>query len=406
MKKTLFINYCAYIPGEKAIKRTFYLFQMMLDQGYDVTFLTSDFNHYEKKERDIAEFYKQYPTYQDCVKFVHMKGYSKNISLKRFANNINCEKNILNWFKNNGSNFDIVYISWPTYGLINKIRKYCDEFKSKLIIDVNDLWPGSLRVVFKNDAIYNMLTAQMQKKANQAFSYADGLVAVSEEYLELASCVNTRATERMAVYIGSMIKQFDNGVTAHQESIVKNSDEFWITYIGTLGTSYDIDTVIKAVASLRKEHGINIRFKILGQGPTEGSLKALTNQLNCDGIDFVGFQEYGVMASYLSRSDICVNCIKARASQSIINKAADYFSSGKPILNCGSCQEMKELVSKYDAGINYEAENVESLKKSILELINNKEEAIVKGRNARRLAEEKFDRDKTHQLIIEMIERL
>lgn len=406
MKKTLFVNYCAYLPGEKAIKRTFYLFQMMLDQGYDVTFLTSDFNHYEKKKRDIAEFYKKYPAYQACVKFVHMKKYSKNISLRRFIHNVDCEKKILKWFKKNGSEFDVVYISWPTYDLINKVRKYCDEFQCKLIIDVNDLWPDSLRVVLKNDLIYNLLTSGIQKKTNQAFSYADGIVAVSEEYLELASRVNTRATERMAIYIGSMIKRFDEGVEKKQGAIVKKQDEFWITYIGTLGASYDIDTVIKSVDSLRKELGINIRFKILGQGPMEGSLKELINQIHCDGVDFVGFQEYGVMASYLSKSDACINCIKARASQSIINKAADYLSSGKPVLNCGPSQEMKELISKYNAGINYDAENIESLKVSILELINDRSKADSMGNNARKLAEEKFDRAKTHQLIIQMIERI
>ncbi len=404
MKRTLFINYCAYVPGEKAIKRTFYLFQMMLEQGYDATFLTSDFNHYEKKSRDVESFYRDYPEYQNTVKFVHMKEYSKNISVKRFVSNGQCEKNILHWFTENGKEFDVVYISWPTYGLVNAIRKYCDEYQCKLIIDVNDLWPDSLRVVCKSDFIYNLFTRGMQKKTKQAFSYADGLVAVSEEYLELASKVNTRATHRLAIYIGSMMEKFDQGMLLNRNAVVKGDDEFWITYIGTLGVSYDLDTAIKAVAELRNESGLNIRLKILGQGPTEQYLKDVAKQAGCDGIDFVGFQEYGVMAAYLSKSDACINCIKVRASQSIINKAADYFSSGKPVLNCGACVEMRELVSKYDAGINYEAENVDSLKKSIQELIRDTGEAECKGRNARRLAEEKFDRNKTHQLIIQMIE--
>lgn len=50
MKKTLFINGYIYIPGENAIKRTFYLFEMMRERGMDVTFLTSDFNHYTKQK--------------------------------------------------------------------------------------------------------------------------------------------------------------------------------------------------------------------------------------------------------------------------------------------------------------------------------------------------------------------
>lgn len=406
MKKTLFINYCAYIPGEKAIKRTFYLFQMMLLQGHDVTFLTSNFNHYEKRTRNTEAFYTQHPEYQGNVEFVRMKPYTKNVSLKRFVHNIGCEKEIIKWFKENGSKFDVVYISWPTYGLVNKIRKYCDKYQCKLIIDVNDLWPDSLRVVLKNDILYNIITYSMQKRTQQAFSFADGIVAVSNEYLEIASRQNTRATQRLSVYIGSMLDKFDNGVVANIDSIPKNEDEFWIAYIGTLGSSYDIDTAIKAINSLRKDFNKNVRLKILGQGPTERSLRELSQQLDCDGIDFIGFVEYGLMAAYLNKSDACINCIKLRASQSIINKAADYFSSGKPVLNCGSCQEMKDLVAEYDAGINYIAEDVESLRESILELMCDKEGTLQKGINARKLAVEKFDRKKSHQAIIQMIESI
>ncbi len=406
MKKTLFINYCAYLPGEKAIKRTFYLFQMMLDQGYDVTFLTSDFNHYEKKTRDVEAFYQAYPQYRESVRFVPMKPYAKNISLRRFAHNKGCEKEILSWFRENGRGYDVVYISWPTYGLVNRIRALCDEFNCKMILDINDLWPDSLRVVLKNDLLYKTVTCGMRKKTERAFSYADGLVAVSEEYLALAARSNERATEHLAVYIGAMLPKFDAGVAENRDAVEKGADEFWITYIGTLGTSYDIDTAIRAVDALRRDGQGNIRLKILGQGPTESALRALTEQLGCDGVDFVGFREYGKMAAYLSKSDACINCIKARASQSIINKAADYFASGKPVLNCGACQEMKDLVAGYDAGINYEAENPESLAAAILSLKNDPAAAAQKGKNARALAEEKFDRDKTHRGIIELIERI
>lgn len=406
MKKVLIINYCAYIPGEKAIKRTFYLFQMMKDLEYDVTFLTSDFNHYEKKTRDTDAFYKEYPEYVDSVKFVHMDSYDKNISFKRFRNNFKCERKLLDWFVKNGKEYDVVYISWPMYNLVNKIRKYCDKFGTKLIIDVNDLWPDSLKLVIKNKFLYNMLTFPMQKKTKRAFSYADGIVAVSEEYLKLASDVNTRATERIAIYIGAMLDKFDDGIRKYSETIEKKSDEFWITYIGTLGKSYDIDTVIKAVCDLRKEKGLNLRFKILGHGPTETELKDLTKFLSCDGIDFMGFQEYEKMAAYLSKTDLCVNCIKARASQSIINKGADYFASGKAILNCGPCVEMKNLITDFNTGLNYESENVESLKNAICELYNNQELRMEQGKNARILAEDKFDRHFTHNQIIEMIDRI
>lgn len=402
MKKVLFINGSIYLPGEKAIKRTFFLFEMMRSQGYDVAFLTTDFNHYEKKQRNIEEFFRNYPEYKQYLYFVHKNPYQKNISVKRFQSAIAAEKEELKWFRENGRNYDIVYISWPTYYLVKHVRKYCDLYGMKLVIDVNDLWPDSLKMVIKNDTLYNIITGKFQKDTKISFSYADGIVAVSEEYLQLASKDNSRATERLSVYIGAMLEQFDEGVKKHASSIKKGEDEFWLTYIGTLGRSYDFDTVMRAMAKIGDKR---IRFKILGQGPEETRLKDLANSLNIN-VDFLGFVEYEQMAAYLSKTDICVNCIKKRATQSIINKIADYFASGKPVINCGPCQEMENLVNTYECGINYEAEKTESCESAIRKLLFNPEMAVQYGKNARKLAELKFDRKRSHQEIIDLLERL
>ena len=75
-------------------------------------------------------------------------------------------------------------------------------------------------------------------------------------------------------------------------------------------------------------------------------------------------------------------------------------------MNCGPCEEMKMLVEDHHAGINYEAENAESLISAILWLCDHPEEAATMGKNARALAEEKFDRYKTHLGIVNMLDAL
>ena len=108
MKTVLFINDSIYIPGEKAIKRTFFLFEMMRQRGYEVKFLTSDFNHYNKKTRDIDKFFREYPDYKECLYFIHKKPYKKNISIKRFLSGVRSEKEELKWFAQNGRGFDVI----------------------------------------------------------------------------------------------------------------------------------------------------------------------------------------------------------------------------------------------------------------------------------------------------------
>ena len=246
----------------------------------------------------------------------------------------------------------------------------------------------------------------MRKNTQKAYACADSLVAVSQEYLDKAVEYNNNSKENLPIYIGAMIEKFDKGVEKNTIQISKPEGEIWITYIGTIGRSYDFETVMYAVAALREETGLNIRFKILGKGPEEKRLDELNKKIRNNATDFVGFLDYEMMAAFLAKSDICVNCIKKRASQSIINKVSDYFAAGKPVINCGPCKEMKMLISKYRCGINYEAENVRSCKDAILKIIENSDKAKEYGVNARHLAEEKFDRVKTHQEIIEMINHL
>lgn len=406
MKKVLFYNSCIYLPDEGAIKRTFYLFQMLLDQGYDVTFLTSDFNHYSKQKRNIPEFFSKHPEYKDNIKFLPKTPYKKNISIRRYLSNIISAHRAKKWFKEHGAEYDVAYLAVTSTDVVRKIRKYCDKYGVKLIIDVNDLWPDSLKLIIPNEKLYKFLTFFMQKNVNRGYAQADGIVAVSNEYLEKASRVNTRATKRLPVYIGAMLDKFDDGVKKFFDVIEKPSDEFWLSYVGTIGVSYDIETVIRAVDKLNKEKKLNIRFKILGQGPDEKKLKDIANKLKAESTDFLGFMDYEKMAAYLAKSDICMNCLKSSAPQSIINKISDYYAAAKPVLNCGPCKEMLALIDDYQTGINYEAEDVDSLCEAILKLYNDPALCKELGKNSRKLAELKFDRKTTHQEIISLIESI
>ncbi len=401
--KILMINPYVYLPGEHALKRTMYLFELMSSRNIDVTFLTSDFNHYSKQQRNIESFYKKYPGYVNSIRFIHMKPYRKNISLNRFWAWKKFEKDALRWFKAMGKDYDAVYLTLPSPIIAKKIRSLCDAFKSKLIIDVNDLWPDSLRLFFKNDIVYNLLTYPIQKQVRVGYANADGIVAVSDEYRELAEKYNNRYCFSKTVYIGAMIDQFDHGVKKYAEKINKVADEYWITYVGTIGTSYDFVTVIDAVNALHNQGYTNIRFRIFGQGPEEQELKEYIREKGLKGTEFLGFVDYDFMAANLVKGDISINCIKARASQSIINKAADYFAAGKPILNCGPSMEMQKLVSDNNAGINYIAEDIHSLEKAILHLYNNPKESIEMGANARTTCMKLFDRKKTHQELIDIL---
>lgn len=405
MKNILFVNGYVYLPGESALKRTVYLFGLALSKGYKATLLTSDFNHYTKEVRDVEKFYTDYPQYRNTIKFLKLRPYRRNISVRRYLYGSQFERDAVKWFDENGSTYDTVYLSLPAAIIADKIRPLCNRFGTKLVIDVNDLWPDSLRLFLKKEWLYKLCTFTIRKQVKRGYGNADCIVAVSDEYRKIVEALNTRYTSSKTVYIGAMLERFNEGVKKYKSDIVKPSNEFWIAYAGTIGASYDIATVIQAVDELNHAGYPNIKFKIFGKGPEEEKFKDLAERLDNKNIHFCGFMDYEKLAAYLSASDVSVNCIKANASQSVINKIADYFAAGKPVLNCGSSVEMQDMIKKNDVGYNYCAEDASNLAEMLKHIIANPVEASKKGSNARELAEAEFNRLKTHTELLKFLDR-
>ena len=403
--RVLFYNSAVYLPGEGGYKRTMYLFDMMRNMGYDVTLVTSDFNHYAKMKRDVAKFRREYPDYSDVV-ILPAIPYSKNISIKRWISGLVYRRTLMKWFKQNYSKYDIVYTNMPGADTNIAMSKVCKKNNIKMIVDVRDLRPEVFRVLLKKDWLYKLITYKMKLNADKAYNTADELLAVSNEYLQRGLSANKHCRNPKAVYIGAILDKFYNGIEKYASGINKPENEIWATYAGTLGTTYDLYTLIDVAKSIQDDGYKCLRFKILGQGPESNPLKLYAKTKNVENVDFIGFVDYEMMAAYLSKSDMTINSLKARASQSIINKVADYFAAGIPILNGSLCKEMQDLVDDYKVGVNFEPENIESLKNAILYIINNPEKSKEFGENAKSLALKKFDRKTSYLEIIKTIEEV
>ena len=404
MKKcrVLLVNNSVYLPGEGGYKRTMYMFDMMKKMDYEVTLVTGDFNHYKKMKRDISDFREKYPEYNNIV-FLKMPAYKKNISIKRYFSEKYWSHEFHKWFQKNADRFDVVFFSDIDY--ILPVNRLCEEKKIKKIVDIRDLRPEAFHVVIKNNLLYNLLFFPMKLKADKAYRCADEFVAVSQEYLNRGLKANNKVKDPVVVYLGSTLERFYKGVEEFSVNYPKKENEVWITYAGTLGESYDLETIIRAARKAENNGLDNVRFKILGQGPDEMKLKALARELQCTNIDFLGFLPYEKMAAFLSKSDMTINAIKKTASQSIINKVADYLAAGIPLLNGCECVEQQNMILEYNVGINFESENSDSLFSKICVLLDNTNLCKTMGENAKRLALEKFDRKTSYLEIMKTIDK-
>jgi glycosyltransferase involved in cell wall biosynthesis len=206
--------------------------------------------------------------------------------------------------------------------------------------------------------------------------------------------------------VGNDLERFDAGAKENMERVGKLPEEFWVTYAGTIGTSYDIRTLLLAGEELANRGYSKIRIKILGGGPLKEELEALAAKRQIYNVEFVGYAPYERMAAYLTRSDVVVNSFVRKAPQSIVTKIGDYLASGKAMINTCMSPEFRKKVETDGFGINIEPENVEVLADAIVQLYEQEQLRLQMGENARKIAKEQFDRKIAYKQIVALVKEV
>lgn len=369
-----------------------YLANMLAEAGNDVEIITSDFYHITKK---TAVFRTEGLSYK--VTFIHEPGYPRNVCLKRFYSHRVWGKNLSKYLAKRKKP-DVVYCAVPSLDGPLCAAKYCEKNNIRFVIDIQDLWPEAFQMVFNLPVISNLFFHPFKEKANAVYERADAICAVSDTYCQRAAKVNKRTRKTTTVYLGTELTVFDRNA-AENPILEKNDGEIWLAYCGTLGSSYDITCVIDALSILNNPR---LRFIVMGDGPRKKEFEGYAEEKKINAI-FVGRLQYNAMCSLLSACDITVNPISHMAAQSIINKHADYAASGKPVVSTQESEEYRKLIEDYHMGFNCKNNDAGDLAEKIRLLVEDGELRFDMGKNARKCAEERFDRAKTYKLLASQI---
>lgn len=270
----------------------------------------------------------------------------------------------------------------------------------KYIIDIQDLWPEAFCMVIKNKWLQKLFYP-MTKYVDFAYSRADTIIGVSQTYVNRALSVNKKNINGVSVYLGNNAELFDSGRKKY--FIPRNDDEIWIGYVGSMGDSYDIGCIIDAIDiyQRREDSKVNIRFVLCGSGEKRKVWEIYAKEKHVNA-DFRGEKPYTEMAGILCSCDIVVNPIVKGSAASIINKVGDYALSGLPVINTQESSEYRELVDRFECGINCECENPESVADAIEKLLNNKPLRLKMGANQRKMGEKYFNRKNTYQVLADI----
>lgn len=403
MSKVAVITMGVKLDGEKGYTRFRYLCEFLVKKGYEVDLITTTFQHWEKKQRDLESVdQKSYPF---GIKFIYEPGYRKNIDLRRVRSHKIAAENLRKLLEKEGD-YDLIYAEIPPNDVALAAAEYAHRNKIPFVADVNDLWPEAMRMVFDIPIVSDLLFYPLKRDAEKVYSLTSGVIGTSDEYRDRPFLNQKRDVLKETVYVENEISVFDREAEQHADEVQKEEGTFWVTYAGTIGTSYDIRTMVLAAEELMKQGKTKIRFQILGDGPTREMLENLAKERKIQNVKFTGYVPYEQMAAYLVKSDVLINSFVRKAPQSIVTKIGDYLAAGKPMINTCMSPEFRKKVEQDGFGINIEPEDVRELVNAVEWMYENEAERNDMGNRARKIAEEQFDRPVSYGKIEAMISSL
>lgn len=385
----------------KGATRYVYLATLLHEHGYDVDFITSGFQHWEKRQRDVEHFDAGTDAY--TIRFIEEPFYPKNMCPQRIWAHHVVAKRVSEYFDEH-HDYDLIYCQIPPNDVAREIGKAAHKFNIPFVVDVNDLWPEAFRVALDVPVLSDVLFAPFYRQARAVYQMADAVVGTSDEYRERGLRDARAGIPSETVYVGNQLCEFDAGVSVNAPQIDKPTGDIWVSYAGTLSACYDLETLVKAMALVQKTHPEAI-LQILGDGSERDNLKAVAHSCGAE-VVFHGYLPYSQMAAWLSKSDITINSLVEKAAQSIVTKIGDYLAAGKPMVNTSCSKEFRAKVEADGFGVNVKPGDAEGMASVLIDLIEDSSRRTQMGERARAIAEEQFDRPHSYLKTVRLIEGL
>jgi glycosyltransferase involved in cell wall biosynthesis len=256
-----------------------------------------------------------------------------------------------------------------------------------VLLDLHEAMPEFFRSRFPraaNPISYRLL--RLQEKLSIAL--ANEVLTVNEPLAERLIRLGARP-ERLTVILNSPdLRLFDP--TAHPRRRFMADGRLRIVYTGALTPTYELDVVLRAVASLaRTRPGLPVHATFYGRGDAQAPLEALAAELGlADRVSFPGRIPIEDVPKAVAAADIGVapTRLDPFTQMSLSTKMLEYAAMAKPVV--ASRLPTVERYFDADTLALYEPGDHESLAATILSLVDSPTERRARIRRTRRRVEE------------------
>ncbi|WP_295159328.1 hypothetical protein [Selenomonas sp. AE3005] len=294
----------------------------LLDKGYEVKVLLSDFNH-TKKQR--------YNKFHEPCTYFHVPIYKKNISLKRIISHFSFARQSKTYIEKYKP--DIIYCLVPP----NKVVDYCSSYKKRnpkviFIIDIIDMWPESMPTKRINGFPFvKQFMNHWMKWRDNAIKNADYVFTECNLYREKLSHVLNPA-KTATLYLFKEQSDHERKLVLDIINRKKNDDVIRFAYIGSMNHIIDITSICRVIATIVNK-GKRCELHAIGGGESRKKFEREVKAIGCHTY-FYGFVYDEIKKiSIIAPCDYAFNMMKSDISVGLTIKSIDYLSYGLPLIN-------------------------------------------------------------------------
>ena len=301
----------------------------------------------------------------------------------------------ISWALLKRKEYDVILTSSPPIfsGLPGFIIKKIT--RKKWFFDVRDLWiDASIELGFlKKNSFFEKISRVYERIC---YHNCDIITVTTEEIKKkIADDYNIPIKKISILSNGVDIKLF-------KPSSVKNNR---LIYTGNIGYAQDLEKIILAVKKVNKN--FPLEFYLIGDGDIKNDLIELVKKEGLENIIiFITTLDREKIPTLIAESLIGIAPLKDFVSlrYAIPTKVYEYMSCGIPFLATGK-GEIEYLIKISKAGILAE-NDINSIYKKIINLIENKKMIIEMGDNGRQFVEKYYDRKKIAKDFLQYIENV
>lgn len=392
-------------PGNPRLLRTGVLAGRLRERGHSVLWWTAAFDHFSKTLRYPANTSVDWNGVE--IRMLAGCGYRRNISWRRMRENTLVAGHFAAEAVRR-ERPDVILASLPTVELAREAVRYGRRAGVPVLLDIRDLWPDLLIDVAPPAlrGLSRWLLRGMVAGAHEAMSQADGLIGISDGYLDwaLRYAGRPRRTADALIplgYVAPAAAADDASTGQRMRAMGVDPDATLCWYVGTFGRQYDLAPVIDAARRAAESGRQELQFVISGEGEQGDRWRSLAQGLT--NVVFTGWVGADEINWLRARAAVGLQPYVAGAPQGLANKLFEYLSAGIPVVS-SLRGENERLIEQHACGLTYRAGDGADCWRQLSALLADPARRRSTGENGRRLFRESFDGRAVFEKLVDHLE--